>query len=78
MSGCFPVLATSDKTISRIYYAGPLTYLYLMNTNLLTRKRVILTGGPRWGAAANFFWDEAECSENAWRWLLPVDAERSS
>ncbi len=45
VSGCFPVLATKDKTISRIYYAGPLTYLYLMNTNLLTRKRVILTGG---------------------------------
>jgi hypothetical protein len=63
VSGCFPVLATNDKAISRIYYAGPLTYLYLMNTNLLTRKRVILTGGPRWGATVTFFWDEAECSE---------------
>ena len=63
VSGCFPVLATKDKIINRIYYAGPLTYLYLMNTNLLTRKRVILTGGPRWGATVTFFWDEAECSE---------------
>jgi hypothetical protein len=63
VSGCFPVLATKDKTVSRIYYAGPLTYLYLMNTNLLTRKRVILTGGTRWGATVTFFWDEAECSE---------------
>ena len=63
VSGCFPVLATTDKTISRIYYAGPLTYLYLMNTNMQTRKRVILTGGPRWGATVTFFWDEAECSE---------------
>ena len=63
VSGCFPVLATTDKTISRIYYAGPLTYLYLINTNLLTRKRVLLTGGPRWGATVTFFWDESECSE---------------
>jgi hypothetical protein len=63
VSGCFPILATKDKTISRIYYAGPLTYLYLMNTNLHTRKRVILTGGPRWGATVTFFWDESECSE---------------
>jgi hypothetical protein len=71
VSGCFPVLATKDKTVSRIYYAGPLTYLYMMNTNLLTRKRVILTGGPRWGASVTFFWDEAECSEM----LAMVDPE---
>jgi hypothetical protein len=62
-SGCFPVLATKDKAIRKIYYTGPLTLLYLTNTNLPVHKHVFLTGGPRWGATVTFFWDETEWSE---------------
>ncbi|MGV3510090.1 MAG: hypothetical protein ACO1N7_12435 [Sphingobacteriaceae bacterium] len=62
-SGCFPVLKTEDKAVSKIYYTGPLTLLYMLNTNLPTQKRVILTGGPRWGATVGFFWDNTEWSQ---------------
>jgi hypothetical protein len=62
-SGTFPVLASNDKTVNKIYYEGPLTVLYLLNTNLPLQKRVVLTGGPRWGASIDFFWDEAEWSQ---------------
>ncbi len=62
-SGCFPLLSTNDKAVRKIYYTGPLTLLYMLNTNLPVMKRVILTGGPRWGASINFFWDETEWSE---------------
>jgi len=62
-SGTFPVLETNDKTVKKIYYEGPLTVLYMLNTNLPMQKRVELTGGPRWGASIDFFWDEAEWSQ---------------
>ncbi len=62
ISGCFPTLETGDTAVRRVYYAGPLTMLYLMNTNLPTHKRVHLTGGPIWGGCAVFFWDTAEWS----------------
>lgn len=62
-SGTFPVLATNDKAVKKIYYEGPLTVLYMLNTNLPLQKRVELTGGPRWGASIDFFWDEAEWSQ---------------
>lgn len=61
-SGCFPVLQTSDPVAKQIYYKGPLTMLYLLNTNLPMHKRVNLTGGPRWGASVTFYWDITEWS----------------
>ncbi|WP_299354046.1 hypothetical protein [Mucilaginibacter sp.] len=61
-SGCFPTLETNDKAVKKVYYTGPLTLLYLLNTNLPAHKRVFLTGGPRWGATVMFFWDTTEWS----------------
>jgi hypothetical protein len=60
LSGAFPVLETDDSIASKVYYTGPLTMLYLMNTNLPQHKKVFLTGGPRWGASITFFWDITE------------------
>ncbi|MGD9977435.1 MAG: hypothetical protein AB7S54_05820 [Bacteroidales bacterium] len=57
LSGCFPVLETNDELARKVYYTGPLTMLYLTNTNLPEHKKVFLTGGPRWGASISFFWD---------------------
>jgi hypothetical protein len=62
VSGCFPVLETEDELAKKVYYTGPLTLLYLMNTNLPEHKMVYLTGGPRWGASITFFWDITEWS----------------
>lgn len=61
-SGCFPVLQTNDAAAKKVYYTGPLTMLYLLNTNLPAHKRVNLTGGPRWGASVTFYWDITEWS----------------
>ncbi|MCE7864341.1 MAG: hypothetical protein DYG99_12445 [Bacteroidetes bacterium CHB5] len=60
LSGTFPILETNDAVASKVYYTGPLTMLYLMNTNLPQHKKVFLTGGPRWGASITFFWDITE------------------
>lgn len=60
LSGAFPILETKDSIASKVYYTGPLTMLYLMNTNLPQHKKVFLTGGPRWGASITFFWDITE------------------
>lgn len=60
ISGCFPVLETDDEKLSKVYYTGPLTLLYMMNTNLPEHDMVYLTGGPRWGASITFFWDITE------------------
>jgi hypothetical protein len=60
LSGAFPVLESSDSVASKVYYTGPLTLLYLMNTNLPQHDKVFLTGGPRWGASITFFWDITE------------------
>lgn len=60
LSGAFPVLESADKKANKVYYTGPLTMLYLMNTNLPQHKKVFLTGGPRWGASITFFWDITE------------------
>ena len=62
LSGTFPVLETEDTIANRVYYTGPLTMLYLLNTNLPQHKKVILTGGPKWGATISFFWDNTEWS----------------
>jgi hypothetical protein len=60
ISGCFPVLETEDQLARKVYYTGPLTMLYLMNTHLPQHQMVYLTGGPRWGASITFFWDITE------------------
>jgi len=57
LSGCFPVFETEDAIAKKVYYTGPLTMLYLINTNLPEHEKVFLTGGPRWGASITFFWD---------------------
>jgi len=62
VSGCFPILETSDKKAAKVYYTSPLTMLYMMHTNLPEHKRVFLTGGPKWGASIVFFWDNTEWS----------------
>jgi hypothetical protein len=62
ISGCFPVLETPDMRAAKVYYTGPLTLLYLMNTHLPEHSKVFLTGGPRWGASITFFWDITEWS----------------
>ncbi len=62
LSGCFPVLETADEKAEKVYYTGPLTLLYLLNTNLPEHEKVFLTGGPRWGASITFFWDITEWS----------------
>ncbi|WP_242202047.1 hypothetical protein [Aestuariivivens insulae] len=63
VSGSFPILETTDQEVKRVYYMGPLTMLYLLNTNLKQHERVYLTGGPRWGATTTFFWDIAIWSD---------------
>ena len=63
LSACFPVLETNDTLARKVYYTGPLTMLYLMNTNLPGHRKVFLTGGPKWGASITFFWDICEWSE---------------
>ncbi|MBX2966588.1 MAG: hypothetical protein KF845_10610 [Cyclobacteriaceae bacterium] len=60
LSGTFPVLESNDAVANKVYYTGPLTMLYLMNTNLPQHEKVFLTGGPRWGASITFFWDITE------------------
>ncbi len=60
LSGTFPILETNDLKAKKVYYTGPLTMLYLTNTNLPQHKKVFLTGGPRWGASITFFWDITE------------------
>ena len=62
LSGAFPVLESDDEKAKKVYYAGPLTMLYLTHTNLPQHKKVFLTGGPRWGASITFFWDITEWS----------------
>ena len=71
LSGCFPTLQTKDSAVSKVYYTGPLTMLYLLNTNLPTHKRVNLTGGPRWGASVTFYWDITEWS-GLWAVVDPI------
>ncbi len=56
-SGNFPVLETDDRRIRRVYYNSPLTFLYLTHNNLPVMRRVVLTGGPRWGPSIMFYWD---------------------
>ncbi len=74
-SGCFPVLKSNDKKVNKVYYTGPLTLLTLLNTNLPVHKNPILTGGPRWGATVNFFWD-ATCWSGVMASLDPVGMKK--
>jgi hypothetical protein len=70
ISGCFPVLETGDSLARRVYYTGPLTMLYMMNTNLPQHRMVFLTGGPKWGGSITFFWDITEWS-SLWAVVYP-------
>ncbi len=57
VSGNFPAFETTDERARRVYYNSPLTMLFLTHTNLPIMERVVLTGGPRWGATIMFYWD---------------------
>lgn len=61
-AGCFPTLETKDSLARKVYYTGPLTMLYMLNTNLPLHKKLVLTGGPKWGASIIFFWDITQWS----------------
>jgi len=57
VSGNFPILETGEPKVNRVYYMSAVTMLYLTHTNFPIMKRVVLTGGPRWGASIMFYWD---------------------
>jgi hypothetical protein len=57
VSGNFPILETGEPKVRRVYYMSAVTMLYLTHTNFPIMKRVVLTGGPRWGASIMFYWD---------------------
>ena len=57
VSGNFPILETGEPKVRRVYYMSAATLLYLTHTNFPVMKRVVLTGGPRWGASIMFYWD---------------------
>lgn len=61
-SGHLPTLQTTDQGISRSYYVAALLALYLRNTRVSSSEPVFLTGGPRLGPTATFFWDHTEWS----------------
>jgi hypothetical protein len=63
LSGNVPVLETNDPRSSRVYYMGALTMLYLTHTGLPVLDRVVLTGGPRWGASIMFYWDTTQWAD---------------
>jgi hypothetical protein len=88
ISGNFPVLQTNDAAAKKVYYTGPLTFLYLLNLDLPAHTRVVLTVGPKWGASVVFFWDSAEWSsiyaladpvmmkEDLKDWIANVDLDK--
>jgi len=60
-SGHLPVLEAADPGIAKSYYMGALLALYLRNTRV-SAEPAFLTGGPRLGPTATFFWDHSEWS----------------
>ena len=61
-SGHLPTLRTSDRGLSRSYYMAALLALYMRNTRISESEPVFLTGGPRLGPTATYFWDHTEWS----------------
>jgi hypothetical protein len=64
-SGYLPVLETERAGLARTYYTGILLALYLRNTGVSPLGPVFLTGGPRLGPTATFFWDISEWARTA-------------
>jgi hypothetical protein len=61
-SGHLPVLAEADPGIAKSYYMGALLAMYMRNTRVSDTEPVFLTGGPRLGPTATYFWDHTEWS----------------
>ena len=61
-SGHLPTLKTANQGLSKSYYMAALLALYLRNTRVSASEPVFLTGGPRLGPTATYFWDHTEWS----------------
>ena len=63
-SGHLPALTAEDPGVAKSYYMGALLALYLRNTRISDSEPVFLTGGPRLGPTATYFWDHTEWSRS--------------
>lgn len=61
-SGHLPALSGADPGIAKSYYMGALLALYMRNTRISETEPIFLTGGPRLGPTATYFWDHTEWS----------------
>jgi hypothetical protein len=61
-SGHLPTLQAADPGIAKSYYMAALLALYMRNTRVSASEPVFLTGGPRLGPTATYFWDHTEWS----------------
>jgi hypothetical protein len=61
-SGHLPTLRTPDPGLRKSYYMAALLALYMRNTRVSSAGPVFLTGGPRLGPTATYFWDHTEWS----------------
>jgi hypothetical protein len=61
-SGHLPTLRTPDPGLQKSYYMAALLALYMRNTRVSPTEPVFLTGGPRLGPTATYFWDHTEWS----------------
>jgi hypothetical protein len=61
-SGHLPTLHADNPDIGTAYYMGALLALYMRNTRISVTEPIFLTGGPRLGPTANYFWDHTEWS----------------
>jgi hypothetical protein len=61
-SGHLPTLRTPEEGLRKSYYMAALLALYMRNTRVSPTEPVFLTGGPRLGPTATYFWDHTEWS----------------
>jgi hypothetical protein len=61
-SGHLPTLRTPDPGLAKSYYMAALLALYMRNTRVSSPEPIFLTGGPRLGPTATYFWDHTEWS----------------
>jgi hypothetical protein len=61
-SGHLPAFEAVDPGLAKSYYMGALLALYMRNTRASATEPVFLTGGPRLGPTATYFWDHTEWS----------------
>jgi hypothetical protein len=73
-SGHFPILATDDPKIRRVYYHGAIVPLLLCRTGFPLSERCYVTAGPRWANSLTYFWD-AEVWANTLAMLDPAAAK---